>query len=41
MVLMLGLIARDVGHNWERWKHHLEYVDYAVAAAMAPTELVA
>jgi membrane protein DedA with SNARE-associated domain len=33
-VLMLGLIGREVGHNWERWKHHLEYVDYAVAAAI-------
>jgi membrane protein DedA with SNARE-associated domain len=33
-VLMLGLIGREVGHNWERWKHHLEYVDYAVGAAI-------
>jgi membrane protein DedA with SNARE-associated domain len=33
-VLMLGFIGQEVGHNWGRWKHHLEYIDYAVVTAI-------
>ena len=33
-VLLLGFIGQEVGSNWESWKHNLEYVDYAVAAAL-------
>jgi membrane protein DedA with SNARE-associated domain len=29
-VFMLGLIGREAGDHWERWKEHLHYVDYAV-----------
>ncbi len=25
----LGVLGREVGSNWESWRHHLEYVDYA------------
>jgi membrane protein DedA with SNARE-associated domain len=32
-VLMLGLIGKSVGHNWEEWRDHLHYLDYAVLAA--------
>ena len=28
----LALIGKAVGHQWPTWKHHLEYVDYAVVA---------
>ena len=31
-ILMLTLIGRAVGDNWEKWKDSLHYVDYAVAA---------
>ena len=31
-ILMLTLIGREVGENWENWKDSLHYVDYAVAA---------
>jgi membrane protein DedA with SNARE-associated domain len=24
----LGVLGREVGHNWQQWRHHLEYVDY-------------
>jgi membrane protein DedA with SNARE-associated domain len=33
-VLMLGLIGRSVGDNWEEWREHLHYIDYAVLAAL-------
>jgi membrane protein DedA with SNARE-associated domain len=33
-ILMLTLIGRAVGDNWEQWKNSLHYVDYAVAAAI-------
>ncbi|MFL5974758.1 MAG: DedA family protein [Solirubrobacterales bacterium] len=33
-ILMLTLIGREVGDNWEQWKDNLHYVDYAVAAAL-------
>jgi membrane protein DedA with SNARE-associated domain len=32
-VLMLALIGREVGDNWEHWRHNLAYLDYAVVAA--------
>jgi membrane protein DedA with SNARE-associated domain len=31
-VLMLALIGREVGDNWESWRNHLHYVDYAIVA---------
>ena len=33
-VLMLALIGREVGDNWEEWREHLHYLDYAVVAAI-------
>jgi membrane protein DedA with SNARE-associated domain len=33
-ILMLTLVGREVGANWEQWKDSLHYVDYAVAAAL-------
>jgi membrane protein DedA with SNARE-associated domain len=33
-VLMLGLIGRAVGDNWEQWKNHLHYLDYAVVVVI-------
>jgi membrane protein DedA with SNARE-associated domain len=33
-VLLLGFIGQQVGARWEDWRHHLAYVDYAVAAAV-------
>lgn len=33
-MLMLTLIGRAAGDNWERWKDNLHYVDYAIAAAI-------
>lgn len=33
-VLMLGLIGRSVGENWEEWRDNLHYLDYAVLAAI-------
>ncbi len=32
-VLMLSLIGKSVGENWEEWRDHLHYLDYAVLAA--------
>jgi membrane protein DedA with SNARE-associated domain len=32
-VLMLALIGRSVGDNWEQWRHNLGYLDYVVLAA--------
>ncbi|MDX6652117.1 MAG: hypothetical protein QOJ38_898 [Solirubrobacterales bacterium] len=31
-VLMLALIGQAVGDRWERWREHLRYADYVVAA---------
>jgi membrane protein DedA with SNARE-associated domain len=31
-VLMLTIIGREAGDNWDNWKDKLHYVDYAVAA---------
>jgi membrane protein DedA with SNARE-associated domain len=28
----LAILGRAVGSNWESWRHHLEYVDYAALA---------
>ena len=28
----LALLGRAVGSNWQSWRHHLEYVDYAALA---------
>ena len=28
----LGLLGREVGHDWRSWRNHLEYVDYAFLA---------
>jgi len=33
-VLMLGLIGREVGDNWEQWRDYLHYADYAVIVAI-------
>jgi membrane protein DedA with SNARE-associated domain len=33
-VTALALIGREVGDNWEDWRHYLEYFDYVVAAAI-------
>ncbi len=34
-VLALALIGREVGDNWEQWRHRLGYLDYAIVAAVA------
>jgi membrane protein DedA with SNARE-associated domain len=33
-VLLLTVIGREAGDNWEDWKNKLHYVDYAVIAAI-------
>jgi membrane protein DedA with SNARE-associated domain len=33
-VLMLALIGRSVGDNWEDWRHKLGYLDYVVVVAI-------
>jgi membrane protein DedA with SNARE-associated domain len=33
-VLLLGYIGKQVGSHWEDWKHNLQYVDYAIVAAV-------
>jgi len=33
-VLMLALVGRSVGDNWEHWRHNLGYLDYVVLAAI-------
>lgn len=30
----LGVLGREVGRNWQSWRHHLEYVDYVGAAVV-------
>jgi membrane protein DedA with SNARE-associated domain len=32
-VLMLALVGRTVGDNWESWRHNLAYLDYVVLVA--------
>jgi membrane protein DedA with SNARE-associated domain len=31
----LGILGREVGSQWQSWRHHLEYVDYVGAAVLA------
>ncbi len=31
-VVGLAVLGREVGSNWQTWRHHLEYVDYVGAA---------
>ncbi|MFL5891797.1 MAG: DedA family protein [Solirubrobacterales bacterium] len=33
-VLMLGIVGREVGNNWEDWRDKLHYLDYLVLAAI-------
>ena len=33
-VLMLALLGRSVGDNWEEWRHRLGYLDYLVVVAI-------
>jgi membrane protein DedA with SNARE-associated domain len=33
-VLALGLVGKQVGSNWHKWKDHLAYLDYVVLAAI-------
>jgi membrane protein DedA with SNARE-associated domain len=33
-VLMLSLVGRSVGDNWEEWREHLHYLDYLVVVAI-------
>jgi membrane protein DedA with SNARE-associated domain len=33
-VTALALIGREVGDNWEDWRHNLEYLDYVIGAAI-------
>ena len=30
----LGVLGREVGSNWQHWRHNLEYVDYLAAAVL-------
>jgi membrane protein DedA with SNARE-associated domain len=32
-VLMLTLVGKSVGDNWEEWREHLHYLDYLVVVA--------
>ena len=31
-IVGLAILGREVGSNWQSWRHHLEYVDYVGAA---------
>jgi membrane protein DedA with SNARE-associated domain len=33
-VLMLALVGRKVGDNWQHWRHNLGYLDYVILAAI-------
>jgi membrane protein DedA with SNARE-associated domain len=33
-VLMLTLVGKSVGENWEEWREHLHYLDYIVLLAI-------
>jgi membrane protein DedA with SNARE-associated domain len=33
-VLMLTLVGKSVGENWEEWREHLHYIDYLVVLAI-------
>jgi len=30
----LGVLGREVGSQWQTWRHHLEYVDYVGAVVL-------
>jgi membrane protein DedA with SNARE-associated domain len=30
----LAVLGREVGHQWQSWRHHLEYVDYVGGAVL-------
>lgn len=30
----LAILGREVGRNWQSWRHHLQYVDYVGAAVV-------
>ena len=30
----LAVLGREVGSQWQSWRHHLEYVDYVGAAVL-------
>ena len=30
----LGILGKEVGHEWQTWRHHLEYVDYVGLAVI-------
>src|ERR1700761_4690247 len=32
-VLGLALLGKDVGSNWEHWRHNIGYLDYVIVAA--------
>src|SRR6476469_641366 len=38
-VLMLALIGKSVGSNWEEWRDHLHYLDYLVVVAVVAVSL--
>jgi membrane protein DedA with SNARE-associated domain len=33
-IAAFGVLGREVGRNWENWRHNLEYVDYVAAALL-------
>ncbi len=33
-VLMLAIVGREVGDNWEKWRHNLAYLDYVVVVGV-------
>jgi membrane protein DedA with SNARE-associated domain len=33
-VLMLAIVGREVGGQWDQWRDHLRYLDYAMVAAI-------
>ena len=33
-ITALGVLGREVGSNWQSWRHNLEYVDYVGAALL-------
>ena len=33
-VLALAFVGKQAGDRWESWRHHLQYVDYAIVAAV-------
>jgi membrane protein DedA with SNARE-associated domain len=34
-VLMLAIVGREVGSQWEDWRNYLHYADYAIVALAA------